>query len=566
MQTPRRFCMRCGSALDADGGCPNGHPQGEAPAARDGGGIPQVGASVALAWRLLVRQPALLWIPLEASVIVLAWMAGLAGVTAIAATGARSQGANAFNALTGGYALRRAGPSLMYHLPLIGRLAASPVASGGAAGLVLVWMLAGLLVAVPYVIAGTMRGLIRALDGRALASAFWSDGVAYFGRSYLAFVAGAIVGIVPVLVAVLWSILWFRVGHGIGPVLGVLGDIVVAVGTIPFVSLVGAAVFQSGWDGFGRSIALVRRRWVSAMGLLIVLALIGGVTSGIGTLLYAIPVLGWAAGTALSWAAGLFSLAGVLLYYRAGVGVAAGDWSAGPALTAAGVEGPTASVSAPRTAASADIDWNAARSWLPRWGALLRPDVQDALPAFLGSPREGLATLGAIVRPDEAAALSADAFALFGAALGGVDRPFWGWLVGGVVGFAFGVVWTRLVAIGAHAALQDQEGPPAPSRQETAHLLALSYLLPACLAVVDFVLAMLTPRLPVVSVMLLPPERLGAIMYLPLASLVGILPFSVAAVQIRGATGWRSVFFGVGIVLAVLIPWLILQSLLLRIR
>ena len=197
------------------------------------------------------------------------------------------------------------------------------------------------------------------------------------------------------------------------------------------------------------------------------------------------------------------------------------------------------------------IDWSQARSLLPQWGALLRREPQEAIPIFLGSPREGTGLLQEALRPEEALAFPVDALTIFGSLLAGLGRPFWAWILGALIGFTFGLVWLRAVAYGAQVALRSAGRTLAAA--DVMHLVSTPFLLPLFLAVADVILAPLT-------------RSYGVALVLCFGSLIGTIPFTVGAFQARGVVGWRSVLLGVAATMAVVLPWLLLSFLFRRIQ
>lgn len=555
------YCIHCGATLDADGRCPLGHAQTAADLAAGPSGASAISRSLILAWRLIARQPRVLWLAVEGAVVGAVWLLVLIALVGIVGAAVGQSGAFGGGRAFGIFGGLGRVPWYM-HIPLLGRFTALALSGGG--GMIAAlgfWYIAGLFVFLPYGAGATMRGLIRALDDDVRPAQFWSDGRRFFGRSYLAGIAAALVGVVPLAVALVWSTLLFLVGHVIGPVLGVLGVIVVFVAGFPFVGVVGTGVYQSAWPGLRQSLTLVRSRWLVTVGLLIVLSLITVVASVIGSLLYVIPVLGWIVGALLPTSAWLFATTAVLLYYREANGVASGSWAVAAAVPGARAAGGAGAFAAGGSAAgevagaamgnAVDLDWSAVQSLLPQWGALLRQSVQEAIPTYLGSPKDGAAVFAEALRPPEALALPVDALVIFGALLAGLGRPLWAWPLGAAIGFVFGVLWSRLMALAAVAVLR-AEGV-AVAAGEALRSVSIPFMVPLFLAVVDIVLAPMTHSYLVATV-------------LCFGSLLGTLPFAVGALQAHGASGWRSVLLGCGTTLAILLPWLLLAMLFRHIR
>ena len=578
-RTGVRFCIHCGAPLDA-GLCPQGHvqPTDAKAAPADGAPTPSgnsLWTALAISWRLLRTQPGVLWLPVEAAAVGAVW--GLGFALLIAATGApvRAQ-VGIGGPFPTGYPGAFGAPSFggaglllsLDRVPLLGRLMAPLALGGSAMGVALVWMVVGLVCFVPYAAGGTMAGLMRALDDRVRPSAFWSDGARFFGRSYLVAIAVVLVGVVPVLAAVVWGLLLFRLGHIVGPALGILGDIVIGVVAIPFVGLVGTGVYQSGWEGTRRAVAVVRGRWFLTVVLLIVVSLISGVASWIGSVLALVPVIGWIVTILLTAAAGTFSTSTLLVYYRAAVDMPLGAWStafpgaggAGAFFGAAGAPpvstpgaGGTWGAPGSRTsrAGGTDINWSPVVSLLPRWGALLRSQVQEVIPAFLGAPGPTFAVLEGALLPREAFAIPVDAFALFGALLGGLGRPLWGWVVGALIGFIFGALWTHILAYAVRAGLAGDGNPP--SVEGLLGSVCVTFLVPLLFAVGDVILAPLTRS-----------SYLATL--LCYGSLLGMWPFTAGLFQSRGVRGWRSALLGAGVVALGFLPWLGIVQVLVRLR
>lgn len=574
-----RFCIHCGAALDG-GQCPQGHFQPTDAKTGPAGGTPSLprnslSVTLATTWRLLQTQPRVLWLPVEAAAVGAAWGLGFALLVAVAGVIARAH-AGAGGPFPTGYPGAFGAPSfggaglllLLGRVPLVGRLVAPLALGGSAIRVALVWMVVGLVCFVPYAAGGTMAGLMRALDDRVRPMAFWSDGLRFFGRSYLAAIAVVLVGVVPALVAGVWGLLLFRLGHVVGPVLGILGDLVVGVLAMPLVGLVGIGVYQSGWEGTRRTVAVVRGRWFLTVVLLIVVSLIGGVASWIGAALALVPVLGWIVTSLLTAAAWTFSTSALLVHYRAAVDIPLGAWYTafpvvGSAATLSGADdtppastpgaGGTWGVAGSPTSLGgfADVKWSPVEALMPRWGALLRSQVQEVIPAFLGAPAPTFDVLEGVLLPREALAIPVDSFALFGALLGGLGRPFWGWVVGGLVGFIFGVLWTHVLAYAVRAGLVGDRNPP--SVEGLLRSVSVTFLIPLVFAAGDVILAPLARSFYLATL-------------LCYGSLLGTWPFTAGLFQSRGVRGWRSALLGAGVVALGFLPWLGIVHGLVRLR
>lgn len=114
----------------------------------------------------------------------------------------------------------------------------------------------------PYVQAAFVGGVLRAAADRVAVREFWRDGFRYFGRSYLATIGAIIVFIVMAAVGAIWSLIFFRlVRHGMGALIGAIGDATLFVYSVPTISLVYIGIFQSGWPGFSRALRMLLSRW-----------------------------------------------------------------------------------------------------------------------------------------------------------------------------------------------------------------------------------------------------------------------------------------------------------------
>ncbi len=575
----RELCAQCGKALEGGGKCPSGHERPAATteggsiggAAGTGPGWDRVARSVALGWRLLSRQPSVLWLALENAAIVGGWFLGWLAVVAIVGVigshnpavgvpfggGGLAGGAGLFS----GFPRGSGGIPFYAGVPVVSAFLGRALMGGGLLlSLSVLWAAAGALALAPYAAGATIAGLIRALDTQVNAAAYWTDGFRFLGRSYLAYIATAILAVIPAVISALWSILVLQAGPFIGPILAILGNVTLWVAALPFITLVGAGVYQSGWEGFGQALTMVRRDWVLSAALVLVLSVVAALASWIASAFAPIPVLGWVLAAVLPSAAAVFCATGVLVYFRDARGIAMGSWAREerPVLpipwSDAVPRGTHAADGEPSSTALAGrppTEWSRVLTWVPKWGALLRRETQDAIPLFLGSPKEGFAPLASGIRADEALALPVDAFTVLGALLAGLGRPWWVWLVGGLVGFVFGVGLMRALAYGVRMLLQEVAG--AVCVDDALRIVSLPFLWTASVAIADFVLALLTHSYFLVSA-------------LWLTAIVGATPLMVGALQSRNLTGWRSVATGVAVTTAVLLPWLLVRALLIRIQ
>ncbi len=344
MASPPRFCPHCGAPVNENGVYRHRH----VPLA--GGGMsggsdtadlfapPSIGDTLRLSWRMVASRWSVLWLPVIAFVTGLLW--DLLFILL-------------FGAGLGGHLGNGLSFSLPWHLKVwrlvpwhlytwhIMPFELPPAETWALAAalvrLITAWML------LPYLQAGLIGGIIRAVAEEAAPLEFWADGFRYLGRSYLAVIGTIVAGLAAAVVGSLWSLIFFGiVGHGVGAVIGAIGDAVLIAYAIPALSLVSIAIYQSGWVGFGLALHVVRRHW-GAIGVLVLCfaALFAAATGlGYGIVLglerlfpalmapfFAGPVLGLGIPWLFSWVASVFAIGGLLIFYRRATGMALGLWA-----------------------------------------------------------------------------------------------------------------------------------------------------------------------------------------------------------------------------------------------